>query len=255
MLPAGVFQRPVNSAFNRISYFSEENPAFLKKTANPKVMNTEINTIESLHEHAARQIVDEIAEDILCKSEIYIVTVAGESGSGKTETGASVFRELKRKGISSVVLNQDNYFVLPPALNDARRKADPDWLGPHAEVRLDLIQKNISDALAGKKVILVPYTDYHANTVTDMSISLEGVKVIIIEGTYVSLLRRVDTRIFITSSYRDTLPYRIKRNRGNEVNDPFVESILVTEHKIIAGHRFLADFLISDKLEVSKPTD
>lgn len=218
-------------------------------------MNTEINSIESLHEQAARQIVNEISDRILSTSGVYVVTVAGESGSGKTETGASVYRELKRRGIVSVVLNQDNYFVLPPALNDARRKADPDWLGPHAEVRLDLLQKNISDALTGKKFIVVPFTDYHANTVTDMRISLEGVKVIIIEGTYVSLLRRVDTRIFITSTYKDTLPYRIKRNRGNEVNDPFVENILVTEHKIIAGHRFLADFLISDKLEVSKPTE
>ncbi|NJO90121.1 MAG: hypothetical protein HC831_15120 [Chloroflexia bacterium] len=50
----------------------------------------------------------------------------------------------------------------------------------------------------------------------------------------------------------DTLPYRQKRNRGNEVHDPFVENILITEHKIIAGHKFLADFIIDKDYNVIK---
>jgi hypothetical protein len=43
---------------------------------------------------------------------------------------------------------------------------------------------------------------------------------------------------------------RKKRNRGNEINDPFTEKILSTEHKIIAGHRYLADFLVNDDYQV-----
>jgi len=34
------------------------------------------------------------------------------------------------------------------------------------------------------------------------------------------------------------------------VNDPFVENILETEHKIIAGHKFLADFVITKDYDV-----
>jgi uridine kinase len=215
-------------------------------------MNTNHITETSLHDQVARQIADKIQNQIQNKNGVYIITVAGESGCGKTETGASLFRELKNRGIESLVINQDNYFVLPPALNDARRKSDPAWLGPHAEVKLDLLQKNINDALSGKNVINIPVIDYHANTVTELRISLEGIKVIIIEGTYVSLLRKIDARIFITSDYNDTLPYRKKRNRGNEVNDSFVENILITEHKIIAGHRHLADYLISNDLRVTE---
>lgn len=215
-------------------------------------MNTNQIPVNSLHDQVARQIADKTESQIKNKNAVYIITVAGESGCGKTETGASLFRELRNRGIKSLVINQDNYFVLPPALNDARRKSDPAWLGPHAEVRLDLLQLNINDALSGKNTISTPIIDYHANTVTELRISLEGIKVIIIEGTYVSLLRKVDSRIFITSDYNDTLPYRKKRNRGNEVNDPFVENILITEHKIIAGHRFLADFLISNDLKVTE---
>jgi uridine kinase len=47
-----------------------------------------------------------------------------------------------------------------------------------------------------------------------------------------------------------TLEDRKKRNRGNEVNDAFTENILATEHKIIAGHKQLADFVINDDFEV-----
>lgn len=215
-------------------------------------MNSTHTPLHSPHDNAARIIADEITPQIQQKNGIFIITIAGESGSGKTETGAAVYRELKNKNIQSLILNQDNYFVLPPALNDARRKSDSNWLGPHVEVRLDMMEQNITDALHGKKSITVPFIDYHSNVLTEMQLSLEGIQVIIAEGTYVSLLRQVDVRIFITSTYTDTLPYRIKRNRGSEVNDPFVENILVTEHKIIAGHRHLADFLISPKLEVTK---
>ena len=34
------------------------------------------------------------------------------------------------------------------------------------------------------------------------------------------------------------------------MNDPFTELVLATEHKIIAGHKYLADFIINDDYEV-----
>jgi len=58
--------------------------------------------------------------------------------------------------------------------------------------------------------------------------------------------------VFISRNWMKTLEDRRKRNRGNEVNDPFTEQILATEHKIIAGHKQLADFVISDEFEVMK---
>jgi uridine kinase len=70
--------------------------------------------------------------------------------------------------------------------------------------------------------------------------------VIIAEGTYTSLLKHVDTKVFISRNWLKTLEDRKKRNRGNEVNDPFTEQILTIEHKIIAGHKQLADFIVSD---------
>jgi uridine kinase len=81
-------------------------------------------------------------------------------------------------------------------------------------------------------------------------LSLDGVKVVIAEGTYVSLLRHVDCRIFIARDWRETLEHRQRRRRGAEAGDPFVEGLLSTEHKIIAGHRQLADFVVTRYYDV-----
>jgi uridine kinase len=178
--------------------------------------------------------------------------VAGESGSGKSETGQALADELGKIGIKAVVLGQDDYFVLPPISNDAKRRENPSWLGPHLEVRLDVLEKNLRDAIAGAEQIQKPLVDYHADSIEEETIDLRDVKVIIAEGTYTSLLKHVDTRIFIARNRIDTLEHRKKRNRGDEVGDPFIEDVLKIEHKIIAGHRQLADFVITKDYDVIK---
>ena len=208
-------------------------------------MKGDVIVIEEHHRDAARKIVPEILEKIRSKATRYVITVAGESGSGKSETGKAIQEELEKYEIKSVLLGQDDYFVLPPKSNDAKRRADPEWLGPHVEVRLDVLEGNLKDAIKGKKEIAKPLVDYNENSVEEETISLVGIKVVIAEGTYTSLLKNVDTRIFIARNRLDTLAHRQKRNRGDEAGDPFIEQVLVTEHKIIAGHKQLADFIIT----------
>jgi uridine kinase len=178
------------------------------------------------------------------------MTVAGESGSGKSETGKAMADELEKHGIRSVVLGQDDYFVLPPRSNDMRRREDPQWLGPHAEVRLDLMEQHLVSAIHGAREITKPLVDYGSNTIQEETVSLDGIRVLIAEGTYTSLLKHVDTRIFIARTWLDTLADRQVRNRGEEAGDPFIEHVLSTEHKIIAGHQQLADFVIRNDHEV-----
>ena len=197
------------------------------------------------HKRAAGEIVSHIIQNIRKKKTRYIITIAGESGSGKSETGKAISDELVKFGIKSVLLGQDDYFVLPPKSNDLKRRDDPDWLGPHVEVKLDVLEQNLVSAIQGKSEIIKPLVDYDSNTIEDEIINLDGIKVLIAEGTYTSLLKHVDTRIFICRSRLDTLEHRQKRNRGNEVGDPFIEQVLGIEHKIIAGHKQLADILIT----------
>lgn len=202
------------------------------------------------HKRAASEIVSRILRNVQRKKNRYVITVAGESGSGKSETGKAIADELAKFGVKSVVLGQDDYFVLPPKSNDLKRREDPEWLGPHVEVKLDVLEQNLVDAIHGKDEIVKPLVDYNSNSIEEEIISLDGIKVLIAEGTYTTLLRHVDTRIFISRNWLDTFEHRQKRQRGNEVGDPFIEQVLRVEHKIIAGHQHLADILITKDYDV-----
>ncbi len=213
-------------------------------------MKGDVIVVDDNHRRVAATIAAAIRPAVDAKPGRFLATVAGESGSGKSETAAALAEQLLEAGIRSAILGQDDYFALPPKTNDARRRQDPDWLGPHVEVRLDLLQANVNSALAGEPSIGKPTIDYVANSASTENLSLAGVKVLIVEGTYVSLLRHVDVRIFIARTRLETLEHRMKRNRGNEVRDPFIEGVLSVEHKIIAGHRHLADFVVTSDYDV-----
>lgn len=202
------------------------------------------------HRTVASWIVPRLVSRVRAKPARYVIAVAGESGSGKSETAQALADAFRQERQPAVILGQDDYFVLPPRTNDARRRQDPEWLGPHVEVRMDALDATLKQAIDSANAIVKPLVDYDANSIGQEEVSLAGIRVIVVEGTYTSLLRHVDTRIFIAQSRRDTLAHRQDRNRGNEAGDPFIEQVLAIEHKIIAGHRYLADFIITKDYEV-----
>ena len=213
-------------------------------------MKGDIIIVEEHHKKAAKLIAQEISSKIKKHSKRYSIAVAGESGSGKSETAQAIADELQSYALDSIILGQDDYFYLPPTLNDAKRQKNNDWLGPHLEVDFTSLQKNLDEALLGTSRIVKPMIDYNNAVVGNEEIDLSDITVIIAEGTYTSLLKNIDTKIFIARNRIDTFEHRKKRNRGNEVHDPFIEEILKTEHKIIAGHIYLSDFVITKEYQV-----
>jgi len=205
-------------------------------------MEGDIILVGDEHKNAAGQIIDRLYDEIVATSGRYTMTVAGESGSGKSETGQALADALGERGVKAVVLQQDDYYVLPPRFNDAARRANFAWVGT-TEVRLDLLDEHLDAARNGDTTIEKPLVIYADNQITTETLNLEGAEVVIAEGVYTSLCENVDRRVFIARNRLETMAHRQKRAR--EEYDPFIEKVLETEHEIISQHRPRADVIIT----------
>ncbi len=202
--------------------------------------------IKDFHTKAAHQICNAIASEIQKKQGFYTVSIAGESGSGKSEVAAELARLLAAQSISSYIFQQDDYFVYPPKTNESMRREDIGHVGLQ-EVQLDLLNKNLETLRKGNLRITKPVVIFDEDRIDEEEVELKGVKSLIIEGTYTSLLEHIDCRIFIDRDYRETKKSRLERAR--EAQDNFLEQVLKIEHNIISQHKQLADIIITDDFE------
>ena len=168
--------------------------------------------IKEKHRRAANQVADRILPQIRSATRIYTISVAGESGSGKSETGRAVADALNERGFKTLVVQQDDYFVHPPKTNDRTRRKDIGWVGMQ-EVRLDLLDKHLGQARSGASRIVKPLVMYEEDRITEEVLSLEAIDVVVVEGTYTTALENVDTRISIDLTYLETLQSRLERAR------------------------------------------
>ena len=211
-------------------------------------MRGDVIIVEDHHRRAAEQIVDALEAEVAQRDRITTITVAGESGSGKSETGKALEEAFSSRGIRAQVLQQDDYFVLPPKTNDRRRREEISWVGTE-EVLLGLLDNHLKAAKEGEPRITKPLVIYEEDRITEEECSLEESRVLIAEGTYTTLLEEADHRVFIDRDYHETLPAR--ERRGREKFDPFIEQVLEIEHRIISESKSKADIIISKDYEVS----
>jgi uridine kinase len=203
--------------------------------------------IEVHHYRAAREIVRRILPQVNACERCCALTVAGEAGSGKSETALGLAEVFEEKGLSCVIFQQDDYFVHPPLTNEATRRKDISWVGPQ-EVRLDLLDQHIMAAKTGVNAITKPLIHYQEDCITEETVDLAEARVVIAEGTYTSLLQNVDLRVFIARDWQDTYEARIKR--GRDLLDEFNQEVMKIEHGIISRHKAIADIVIQRDFKV-----
>ncbi len=204
--------------------------------------------VEPRHLKAARGIVTLITPQLEASTAKLAITIAGQSGSGKSETATALARALEREGTPSVILQQADYFVHPPKTNDRTRREDIDWVGT-GEVRLDLMDLHLAEFLKGAAELRKPLVDYEADEISEETLDVGDARVMIAEGTYTTLLANAATRVFIDRDYRQTRSHREKRSRDKAELDHFIEQVLAIEHEIISGHKSLADIVVTSDYE------
>jgi uridine kinase len=201
------------------------------------------------HINAARQIISMLFDQITESQNRFIITIAGESGSGKSEIATAFTDLLSGEGINSVIFQQDDYFVYPPGTNAGMRRKNIDHVGL-SEVRLALLDRHLKDILDMEGEIEKPLVVFEEDQITRETVKLDGIKVVIVEGTYTTLLENVHQHVFIDMTYVDTKEARLRRAR--EEQDEFLETILEIEHGIISSHKSRADIIVTKDYRVRK---
>jgi uridine kinase len=198
------------------------------------------------HVRAANQALALLLPGITGSQGRFIITVAGESGSGKSEIAAALSEALSLKGIRSVILQQDDYFFYPPKTNENMRRKDIGHVGI-SEVDLELLDRNLKEAIAGQSAITKPLVIFEEDRITEETVDLEEIKVVIVEGTYTTTLQNAHQHVFIDRDYIDTLEAR--RKRAREAQDEFLENVLKIEHGVIHPQRAKANIIITRDYE------
>lgn len=197
----------------------------------------------------AHDIVDLIHHQITSNDEVFTISISGESGCGKSTLAMAIKLVLEGIGKESHIFHMDDYFKLPPTSNHNQRVEDINNVGPQ-EVNLELMRKHIADAKLRPVSMIKPLVHYKENDIRQEIIYLNTVDVIIIEGTYTSLLDEVDCKVFIDRTYIDTLQNR--SDRAREEMTEFIENVLEIEHQIIKKHKILADVILGKDYSVTK---
>jgi uridine kinase len=206
--------------------------------------------VETHHRKAASGVIPAILPVLEQSDRRFTISVAGQSGSGKSETATAIAQGLEAHGINSVIFQQDDYFVYPPKTNDAARRADISWVGTQ-EVRLDLMDEHLKAFIDGVSPIEKPLVDYELDAVLSEWMDPGEARVGIADGTYTTLLQNVSCRVFIDRDYHATRAHREKRLRDESELDPFIDRVLEIEHGIITAHRELAHIIVNEDYSVT----
>jgi uridine kinase len=198
--------------------------------------------ITEYHRNAAKKVLSMVRQRLAAGASCLTVSIAGESGSGKSEIASCLAAALEADGRVCLILCQDDYFRLPPKSNHLRRKTDTSWVGL-GEVRLDLMEAHIC-ALKDHpdKPLSKPLVKFEEDDIT-CEIIERGIRdVVIAEGCYTSLLKNLDIRVFIDRDYRQTR--RARKVRDRDPHEGLLERVLAIEHKEISTHKSRADIII-----------
>jgi len=145
-------------------------------------------------------------------SKVFIIGIAGGSGSGKTRLAKNVLKEINNKQVQAITV--DSYYKdLSHLTFDERAKNNFDH--PDA-IDFDLLYHDLKDIM-DNKTIATPLYDYKTHTrEKEKSNKIENVKVIILEGIlalYNSDIRNLmSMKIFVDTPSDVRLLRRIKRD-------------------------------------------
>jgi len=181
------------------------------------------------------------------KNHKYIVGISGESGSGKSEISHSLGLRLKKEHIRVKVIHTDNYFSVPPLLqNEWRRAKGIESVGIN-EYDWNLIQRNIQDFKEDRESMM-PVIDRIPEQIDKLITDFKKIDLLIVDGLYAIKSDGIDLRVFIELSNAEI--QMKEKNAGKSEISEFNVSVMDKEHQNVMALKPLSDIIINKGYQV-----
>jgi uridine kinase len=209
----------------------------------------DILLIQETHKKAAAEIKRVMMKDFASKPEghKYIVAIAGESGSGKSELSHSLAKLLKPEQIRVKILHTDNYYIIPPLLrNEWRKNQGLESIGIN-EYDWTLIHQNIREFKEDREAMM-PCIDIIPEQIDKLITDFKKIDLLVVDGLYAIKTDHVDLHVFIDLTYQEVKMTQIIR--GKEPMNEWRVQVLEREHQNVRSLRPLADLIVNKNYEV-----
>jgi uridine kinase len=178
-----------------------------------------------------------------------IISISGESGSGKSEVAHYLAEILKETGKRAKIMHTDNYYRIPPQKRRQWREDNGIANVGFDEYDWDYINSNILSYRTKTKAIM-PCLDRLTDQMDQLITDFRDVDVLILEGLY-AIKAESDLKVMIKKTYHHNQKAQIKR--GKEVLDEFRLAVLEREHVCVQSLKKIVDIFISSKFTLSFP--
>jgi uridine kinase len=200
--------------------------------------------IDDRHRRAGAQLLERLRER---RAEKLIVTVAGESGTGKSEIAHVLAHGLKSEGRAAKLFHLDDYYRIPPAERAAWRAEHGIQAVGEGEIDWELLAAHLDAFRRGTSTTL-PCIDLLTDQIDELTTSFAGIRVAIVEGLYALATPDADLRVLIDLTYHETRGAELAR--GKEAQTEQRRQVLEREHRVVQAMRDRADLWITRDYEV-----
>ncbi len=209
----------------------------------------DILLINDMHKEAACAIKEYVLKDLekLENGHRYVVSISGESGSGKSELAHSLGKILQQNNVRAKVIHTDNYYKIPPLLREEWRRSkgiDKVGIKEYDWIRINRTIRDFREA----QECMIPCIDLIPEQVDKLITDFSKIDLLVMDGLYAIKTNDVDLRIFIDLTYHETKINQIIRMK--EAMSDFRLEILEQEHKNVVSLKPLADLIVDKSYQI-----
>lgn len=188
---------------------------------------------------------------------MYIVGIAGGSGSGKTTFADKVLNELSDN--ETVILHMDSYYLNDQPQDNYTTEGKPNFDHPQA-FDWELLRKHIQMLKSGEP-IQTPSYDFKTNSRLDETKTINPAKMIIFEGIFTLFDKDIRDLLDIKCFLHVDSDIRFTRRLHRDVNErgrslesviaQYYDTVRPMYQKYLDPQRQFADFIVGEETTVA----